>query len=85
MRGAFLSTEAAGSLALMISKVATFQQLGALPLPAILKGLVIGSSVMAGSFLGKFIVQRMSLRGYQYILDGLLLCSGLSLFWAAFG
>jgi uncharacterized protein len=84
VKGAFLSTEAASSLALMISKAATFRELGALPLPAIVQGLIIGSSVMAGSFGGKAVVQRMSIHTFQYILDAVLLCSGLALLWAAF-
>jgi len=84
MKGAFLSTEAASSLVLMISKVVTFQQLGALPPAALLQGLIVGASVMAGSFAGKAIVQRMSIHTFQYLLDALLLCSGLSLPWAAF-
>jgi uncharacterized membrane protein YfcA len=83
LKGAFLSTEAASSLALMVSKIVTFQQLGALPAPALLQGLIIGSSVMAGAFAGKAIVLRMSIQTFQYLLDGLLLCSGLSLLWAA--
>lgn len=83
-KGAFLATEAVSSLALMASKAVTFQQLGALPGPAILQGLVIGASVMAGAFLGKRIVLRLGLRSYELLLDGLLLCSGLSLLWAAF-
>jgi uncharacterized membrane protein YfcA len=84
LKGAFLSTEAASSLALMISKVVTFQQLGALPPAALLQGLIVGASVMAGSFIGKAIVQRMSIHTFQYLLDALLLCSGLALIWAAF-
>jgi uncharacterized membrane protein YfcA len=82
-KGAFLSTEAMSSLALMVSKVATFRELGALPLPTILRGLVIGASVMAGSFVGKHLVQRMSATVFDHLLDGLLLCSGLSLLWDA--
>ena len=83
VKGAFLSTEAASSLALMVSKVATFRELGALPLPAVMQGLVIGAAVMAGSFAGKAVVQRVSAQAFHYLLDGLLLCSGLSLLWAA--
>jgi uncharacterized membrane protein YfcA len=82
-KGAFISTEAASSLALMISKIATFRQLGALPMASIVKGLIIGASVMAGSFAGKAVVQRMSVIAFQHVLDGLLLCSGLALFWDA--
>ncbi len=84
LKGAFLSTEAASSLALMVSKVATFQQLGALPPAALLQGLIVGASVMTGSFVGKAIVQRMSIHTFQYLLDALLFCSGLSLLWAAY-
>jgi uncharacterized membrane protein YfcA len=84
MKGALLSTEAAGSLAVYFSKVLTFQQLGALPPTAFLQGLIIGASLMAGTFVGKAIVQRMSIHTYQYLLDALLLCSGLSFLWAAY-
>jgi uncharacterized membrane protein YfcA len=83
LKGAFLSTEAASSLALMVSKVATFRQLGALPFSSILKGLIIGASVMAGAFAGKAVVQRMPITTFQHIVDGLLLCSGLAMLWAA--
>ncbi len=82
-KGAFLATEAVSSLALFASKVATFRSLGALPASAIVQGLIVGSSVMAGSFAGKHIVQRMSASLFQHVLDGLLLCSGLSMLWAA--
>jgi hypothetical protein len=84
MKGAFLSTEAASSLALMISKVVTFRQAGALPAQTLFQGLVVGSSVMAGTIVGKLVVQRMSLHVFQYVLDGLLFCSGVSLLYAAF-
>ena len=84
LKGAFLSTEAVSSLALMVSKVATFRELGALPFPSVLQGLVIGASVMIGSFAGKAVVQRVSTHAFHSLLDALLLCSGLSLLWAAF-
>ena len=84
LKGAFLSTEAVSSLALMISKVATFRELGALPFPSVVQGLIIGASVMVGSFAGKAVVQRVSIPTFHHLLDALLLCSGLSLLWAAF-
>jgi len=84
LKGPLLATEAAGSLALFASKAATFHALGALPLPAIAQGLVIGASVMAGSFAGKAIVQRMSVHAFHYALDVLLVCSGVALVWTAF-
>jgi len=83
IKGPFLSTEAASSLGLMIAKVITFRELGALPISAILQGVVIGSSVMIGAFAAKAIVERMSHRTHQNLLDALLFGSGLSLLWAA--
>jgi len=83
-KGALLSTEAAASLGLMISKVATFQQLGALPWPQFLQGLIVGASMMAGSFLGKQVVDRMSMRSFEFLLDIMLVISGLSMIWTGF-
>jgi uncharacterized protein len=83
-KGAFLSTEAASSLALMIAKVVAFQQLGALPMPSMIRGLIIGSSVMAGAFAGKLVVQRLSIHTFEHLLDAVLLLSGLSMIWQAF-
>lgn len=84
-KGAFLSTEAAGSLALYISKVFTFRELGALPAVTIWRGLIVGSTLMLGAFIGKALVLRMSPALFQRLLDGVMLCSGLSLLWAAYG
>jgi uncharacterized membrane protein YfcA len=50
----------------------------------ILQGLVIGASVMAGAFVGKLVVQHMSLQTFQILLDAVLLCSGLALLYDAF-
>jgi uncharacterized membrane protein YfcA len=82
-KGAFLSTEAATSLTLFVTKVATFREFGALPLPSIIRGLLIGAAVISGTFIGKTVVQRMSIHAFQLVLDGVLLCSGLSLLWEA--
>jgi uncharacterized membrane protein YfcA len=85
VKGAFLSTEAASSIALLVSKVTTFRALGALPYGLIVKGLIIGCSVMAGTFIGKAIVQRMSIAMFNHALDGMLLCAGLAMLWVAAG
>ena len=82
-KGAFLSTEAASSLLLYVSKVLTFRELGAMPLSVFLQGLLVGASLMAGIFVGKVFVMKMSEANFQRLLDLLLLASGLSLLWAA--
>ena len=84
LKGAFLSTEAASSLALYVSKLITFRELGALPPATIVRGISIGSSLMIGAFVGKAVVLRMRPAVFERLLDALLLCSGLSLLWAAF-
>jgi uncharacterized membrane protein YfcA len=83
-KGAFLSTEAASSLMLYVSKVITFRELGALPPATILRGVIIGSSLMIGAFVGKLVILRMSSTVFQHLLDALMLCSGISLLVAAF-
>lgn len=83
LKGAFLSTEAAGSLTLYISKVLTFHEFGALPARTLLQGLIVGASLMAGTFAAKVVVMRMSPAAFSHILDALMLCSGLSLLWQA--
>ncbi len=80
-KGALLSSEAAASLALMISKVATFQHLGALPWPQLVQGLIVGGTIMAGSFIGKVVVDRMSVHTFEFLLDIMLVISGLSMVW----
>ena len=83
VKGAFIATEAAGSLALYISKALTFRQFGALPLDIIIKGLITGSSVMAGTYTARLIVERLSVTTFQRLLDGVMVISGLALVWAA--
>jgi uncharacterized membrane protein YfcA len=83
VKGAFIATEAAGSLALYIAKATTFRSLGALPLDIVLRGLICGSSVMAGTYTARLIVERLSVATFQRLLDGVMLISGLSLLWAA--
>ncbi|MFI5002608.1 MAG: sulfite exporter TauE/SafE family protein [Reyranellales bacterium] len=83
VKGAFIATEAASSLALYISKAITFQQFGALPTDIILRGLIAGSSVMAGTYTARLLVERLSITTFQRLLDGVMFVSGLALLWAA--
>jgi uncharacterized protein len=83
-KGAFIATEAASSLALYISKAIAFRSFGALPTDILLKGLIAGSSVMAGTYTARLIVERLSVAVFQHLLETVMLVSGLSLLWAAF-
>lgn len=83
VKGAFLATEAAGSLLVYGAKVTVFNYFGALPQHVVFDGLIIGASLMLGTFAARRIVARMSPETFKLLVDGLMLSSGLSLFFAA--
>jgi len=83
-KGAFLSTEAAGALAIYVSKTAVFRGLGALPMVVILEGLIVGASLMIGTFIAKPFVQRLDPQHFRWMMDGIMLISGIVLLWTAF-
>ena len=83
VKGAFIATEAAGSLALYISKAATFRTFGALPTDIILKGLIAGSAVMAGTYAARLLLERLHIVTFQRLLDVVMLVSGATLIWEA--
>ena len=83
VKGAYLSTEALGSLAVYLAKAATFRGLGALPWTSVVKGLIIGSSIMAGSVLARRMVLKLDADRFRLLIEGLLLVAGLTMLWAA--
>ena len=83
VKGAYLSTEALGSLAVYASKAITFRSLGALPVEAVVKGLIIGTSLVAGSFIAKRFVRKLDAERFRLLMDGLLLVAGLTMLGAA--
>ena len=84
VKGAFLATEAAGSLAIYVTKVLAFRGFGAMPLDIFVKGLITGSSLMVGTFLSRRFVVHLDADAFRYMLDGLMLVSGLAMLWNAF-
>lgn len=82
-KGAFIGTEAAGSLAVYAAKTLTFRGFGALPADLLAKGLVVGGSLMAGAFIAKPFVMRLSPDLFRRVMDGLMLVSGLGMLWSA--
>ncbi|TMH61022.1 MAG: sulfite exporter TauE/SafE family protein [Betaproteobacteria bacterium] len=83
VKGAFLSTEAASSLAVYVSKAVTFGALGALPSELLIAGIIVGSSLMAGAVIARRFVLRLEAERFRLLMDGLLLVSGLTMLWAA--
>jgi uncharacterized protein len=83
VKGAFIATEAAGSLAIYASKSVTFRTLGALPPDAIYKGLIAGASLMLGAFIAKRFVLKIPPQRFRLMMEGLMLVSGLAMLAAA--
>ena len=83
VKGAFIATEAAGSLAVFVSKTATFRLLGALPLETVAKGLLTGGALMAGTFIAKPFVRAIDPGIFRTVMDGMLLLAGVAMFWNA--
>jgi uncharacterized protein len=83
VKGAYLGTEAMGSLAVYLTKALTFRSLGALPVESLGKGLIIGSSLVAGAFIAKRYVRQLDAQKFRLLMDGLLLVAGATMLWAA--
>jgi uncharacterized protein len=83
VKGAYLGTEAMGSIAVFVAKAITFRTLGALPFETIGKGLITGSSLMAGAFIARRYVRQLDANRFRLLMDGLLLVAGLAMLWAA--
>ena len=83
VKGAYLGTEALGSLAMFVAKVITFRSLGALPLETLGKGLIVGSSLVAGAFIAKRFVRQLDPERFRLLMDALLLAAGLAMLWTA--
>lgn len=45
--------------------------------------MITGSSVMAGTYLARLIVERLSVAAFQYMLDVVMAVSGIALLWQA--
>lgn len=84
VKGAFLGTEAMASLTMYLSKSLVFRSYGALPWSAIAQGLIVGLSLMAGSFIAKRFVQSLDAERFRLLMDGMLGVAALTMAWAAF-
>lgn len=82
-KGAYIATEALGSLAVYVTKSAVFQRFGALPVETMIKGGIIGCAMMLGAWIAKGIVLRLEAHQFSTLMDGLMLVAGLAMIWGA--
>jgi uncharacterized membrane protein YfcA len=83
VKGAFVSTEALGSLGVFGTKAIVFRSFGALPTDIIVRGLIVGSSMMAGSWVAKRFLSHLGAEQFRLLMDGAMLVAGLTLLWGA--
>jgi len=79
VRGGFIGTEALSSLSMYTSKVTAFRSFGALPDDLIVKGMMVGTSLMIGAYLAKRFMRRISETAFRGLMDGLLLLTGVAM------
>jgi uncharacterized protein len=84
IKGAYLSTEALGSFCIGLTKAMAFQRFNALPVETVVRGLIVGATLMLGSRLAKGFVLRLDARRFRALMDGLLAGAGFVLLWATF-
>lgn len=79
VKGAYLSTEALGSAAVYLTKAAVFREGDALPDALLARGALVGCSLMAGSWIAKRVVQRMSPGDFRVVMDVLMVVAGVAM------
>ncbi len=78
-KGAFLGTEAASTLSILLTKGITFHQLGFLNVTAIIQGLLIGAFVLVGAIFSKRIVLALPEQKFLLLMELVMLISGISI------
>lgn len=77
VKGAYIGTEACATVVMHLTKLAVYRQAAVLPNAAIVAGLALGPVMIAGSWLGHHIVDRMPERVFVAIIELTMLVAGL--------
>jgi hypothetical protein len=77
VKGAYIGTEALSTVVMHVAKLIAYRQSAVLPLHAVLTGLALGPIMVAGSFAGKRVVDRLPERVFVLIIDATLLAAGM--------
>ena len=77
VKGAYIGTEALSTVVMHVAKLIAYRESAVLPIPAIVSGLALGPIMVAGSFAGKRVVDRLPERVFVLIIDLTLLAAGV--------
>jgi uncharacterized membrane protein YfcA len=84
VKGAYIGTEALSTVVMHVTKLIAYRQSAVLPVHALLSGAALGPIMVAGSFLGKRVVDRLPERVFVRVIDVTLLAAGV-MFLARWG
>lgn len=76
-KGAFIGTEALGTAAMHVGKLFTYQSLGAMSDALWLRGLLLSPVMLAGTFIGKRVMERIPAAFFTRMVEGIVLLFGL--------
>ena len=77
VKGAYIGTEALSTVVMHVAKLIAYRESAILPLHAIVSGLALGPVMVAGSFAGKRVVDRLPERTFVLIIDLTLVAAGV--------
>jgi uncharacterized membrane protein YfcA len=77
VKGAYIGTEALSTVVMHVAKLIAYHESAVLPMHAIVSGLALGPIMVAGSFAGKRVVDRLPERVFVLIIDVTLLAAGM--------
>lgn len=84
VKGAYIGTEALSTVVMHVAKLIAYRESAVLPMHAVLSGLALGPLMVAGSFAGKRVVDRLPERVFVLLIDLTLLAAGV-IFLAGWG
>lgn len=76
---AYIASEATTALAMHLTKTVLYNRFALIGSRELAYGVFLGASMIAGSWTGKRVVQRLSRNTFVYVVEGLLILSGLQL------
>ena len=77
IKGAYIGTEALATVITHVAKLVAYRQTATLPVRSIVIGLALGPLMIAGSFAGKRIVDRLPERVFVGIIEATMIGAGL--------
>ena len=77
VKGAYIGTEACATVVMHITKLVVYRQAAVLPNPAIAAGLALSPVMIAGSWVGARIVNRLPERAFVTIIELTMVVAGL--------